>query len=108
MTGPVAITQGQVWNAISPLTRQEATVVILDATPAMLDRQRVLTARVRPDREVPEAMKLLAVPIRGAGLTVAVYDIAAFDRAWFTESKGQLSLDEMALVKSALSARFDL
>ncbi|MEU6580077.1 hypothetical protein [Nocardia sp. NPDC046763] len=108
MTGPTSITQGQIWIAVSPLTRQEATVVILDAVPAMLERQRVLAARVRPDREVPEAMKLLAVPVQETGLTVAVYDIAAFDKAWFTESKGRLSADEMSRVKAALNARFDL
>ncbi|MFI9503521.1 hypothetical protein [Nocardia sp. NPDC052566] len=106
MTGP-AVVQGQIWKAVSPLAGQEATIVILDAAPGMLERRRILAARVRPEREVPQAMRLLAVPTSD-GQTVAVYDIAAFDKAWFTELTGALTEDELGRVKAALAARFDL
>jgi hypothetical protein len=101
------VRQGQIWQAKSPIVGQHATVVVLDATPGMLERRRILAARVRPEREVPQAMRLLAVPI-SVGDVVAVYDIAAFDQAWLVEQAGALSADELGRVKNALSARFDL
>lgn len=106
MTYP-AITQGQLWKAVSPVGAEEATVVILEALPGMLGRRRLLAARVRPDREVPSAMKLLTVPL-DEGLVIAAYDIAAFDKGWLKEPSGQLTTAQLDRLKVALRARFDL
>ncbi|NNH68898.1 hypothetical protein HLB23_03235 [Nocardia uniformis] len=103
----MTITQGQLWKAVSPIGAEEATVVILEAQPAMLGRRRLLAARVRPEREVPEAMKLLTVPIDG-GLSVAVYDISPFDKGWLKEPAGHLTTAQLGRLKVALRARFDL
>ncbi|MCU1644417.1 MAG: hypothetical protein JWN03_4692 [Nocardia sp.] len=106
MTHP-PIAQGQIWSAVSPVSGQQSTIVVLDAMPAMLERSRILAARVRPMREVPDGMRLLVVPIDD-GLAIAVYDLAAFDRGWFKERVGLLGEPQLEQLKVALSARFDL
>lgn len=98
--------QGEIWT-VRTITGQRYSAVITDSDMLARDRPAVMAARVSTSREVPTSLELLTVPL-SKDEVVAIYSMTPVPRAGFEQLKGRLTLDQLAQLKVALGARFDI
>lgn len=104
MSDPTA--QGEIWT-VRTVSGREFTVVTVDSDTLVRERPVIMCARVQPAREVPRSMELLTVPLRGERV-ISVHEMTTYTRPAFTEREGRVTAEELANLKVALGARFDL
>ncbi|NUS45467.1 MAG: hypothetical protein HOQ24_17465 [Mycobacteriaceae bacterium] len=103
------IRQGDIWQVRTITGEAVRTVAVLDSDAVVKLRPAVVVAPVLPQREVPNGVRLLAVPLAGdPAETVAVYSLSTVLKERFAQRVGAASAEEWDLIKNALAARFDL
>lgn len=84
-------------------------VLVVDSTPFLVRRSMTVVAQIREPYELPDNLRLLAVPIeQPVKGVISVADLMSFRRNRFAELLGQADPAAMDAVKNALAARFDL
>ena len=106
MTDQTPTRQGQIWEVHTAIGRALAVVVVDDD--AFVARASMISCvQVRDRDEIPEQVRLLAVPLQYGGVA-SISDLQVVHRKRFAIPLGEVESTELDLIKIALTVRLGL
>lgn len=106
MSDQLTTRQGQIWR-VTTIGGRLVTVVILDSDLIAAHASMIAGYSVRPRAELPESAGMLAVEISDTD-AVCCGDLQVYRRDRFAELLGQVSADQLDVIKNVTRIRFDL